>query len=174
MLWRVFYFLQRNQPEIGSLITKLESMTDPFDLDLLNAQNRRHVQKQMQKQLTLWGILISPETYAQLIRSHGGAKIVSATHEQSQLMPIIGGIKRFQLLPISAPSEDSENKNFAAISHRRPISGSSSVMPLSSAATGAVAAGNLRPSATSASLTSQLFAKSSSFYDKISSSWFGM
>jgi len=150
---------------IQRIVDRLESFVDPFDLDVLKPHLKRNALKVLQKWQALYRILYSPEA---LRASNVTSKttLSSSAGEAPQLIPLGVGQNRFYLLPIIAESEK-------ASSGPSTISKSQQHPSLAMGFGGPEESDKPRQQAGRAQAQTSGSSFASSFYDKLSSTWFG-
>uniref|UniRef100_A0A914UU69 Conserved oligomeric Golgi complex subunit 1 n=1 Tax=Plectus sambesii TaxID=2011161 RepID=A0A914UU69_9BILA len=163
LLFDVKSLNQLLMPEEGSksmakLVERLESLIDPFDLDVLNAHMRRNVVKMVQRSAAIFGGVLPTEAMSAAGRASGSKP--SGGAEQPQLLPVTASIARFNLLPVAAPTLTGGHPNAGG-------------QPLNSSISADNAELKKRHEPSIAPIKSASTASTKSFYDKISTSWFG-
>ncbi|CAL1292405.1 unnamed protein product [Larinioides sclopetarius] len=138
------------------------SHIDPFDMDVFSVPLQQNIKKALQKSLSLFGLLASPDqiSYLNSIKS----PLMSGQMDHNVMLTCNNG-SRFPLLPLSSKSNTtipSQPEQFLAPS--KELEGKN------------LPSHNSSPNLTAADLPSNPMKSAASFYDRVtamSSSWFG-
>ncbi|XP_064649759.1 conserved oligomeric Golgi complex subunit 1-like [Lineus longissimus] len=84
--------------QMHCVLDTLENQVDPFDLDVFSPYIQSHINKQSQRCSALYGALTSLDKHGTMASSRMPP---ASTQEQHNIMPLVSGVPRLTLLPLS-------------------------------------------------------------------------